>query len=275
MKSAALALLVALMALSPSAQAADSTAPSAVSYPIYTGPEFQALYEYAVANIHPNLDPAGDLYPVTGNQSLDDRIWEAAFARGYVLRPTASGELNSVSGVRMQPQAAEAWVGLRSQARAAGMSFIVSSAYRSPASQRTQFLSKLQGSSDSSIDATLTWYSVPGTSKHHSGYALDFRYSSGTFGEFRSTRDYAWLAEDNFLIPKAYGLIPSYPDDADSQGPNPEPWEFVWVGEDLIRCGMPQTLGIGVEGPAVAVVDAIGRCPGQSDEPALPTWLGV
>jgi D-alanyl-D-alanine carboxypeptidase len=138
----------------------------------------------------------------------------------------------------MQPQAAAAWEQLRQAARAAGHPFIVSSAYRSADSQRTQFLSKLRGNTDEAIDAALTWYSIPGTSKHHGGYALDFRYGNGTFGDFRDTPDYAWLAADNFANAKRFGFIPSYPDDVSAQGPNPEPWEFVWVGVDLIRCGM-------------------------------------
>ena len=150
----------------------------------YSGPEFQALYEYAAANTLPNLDPPNGRYTITGDQALDDRIWQRAFARGYVLRQIVSGELSSVGGVPMQPQAADAWIGLREEARDAGMRFIVSSAYRSPEAQRTQFRSKLGGSSDNAIDEALTWWSLPGTSKHHAGYALDFRYLNGTLENF-------------------------------------------------------------------------------------------
>lgn len=263
--------LVAVIVLLP-ALAANAAEPE---FPEYSGAEFQALYEYAVANVLPNLESPNGLYEITGSEELDARIWELAFERGYVLRPeAASGELARVGGVPMQPQAAQAWLELRQEARDAGMGFVVSSAYRSPESQRTQFLSKLSGSSDSAIGDTLTWYSVPGTSKHHAGYALDFRYADGTFGEFRSTRDYAWLADDNFAIPKQYGLIPSYPDDVENQGPNPEPWEYVWIGQGLIMCGLPQELGVGVEGPLAAVVDEMERCPGGSAPASLPTWLG-
>jgi hypothetical protein len=241
--------------------------------PEYSGPDFQSLYEYAVANSLPNLDLPNGRYSVTGNETVDDRIWEQALERGYVIRPTASGSLVSVDGVAMQASAAEAWRGLRSVARAAGMGFIVSSAYRSPSAQRTQFLSKLGGTSRSAIDAALTWYSIPGTSKHHSGYALDFRYARGTFGEFRNTPDYAWLAEGNFAIPKEFGLIPSYPDDVVAQGPNPEPWEFVWVGIDVVMCGLPVSLESPVDGPARAMVEAIGRCPGGMGSGEIPDWL--
>ena len=240
--------------------------------PEYTGDEFQSLYEYAVANTLPNLDPPNGRYEITGNEELDARIWELALERGYVLRPTASGNLGSADGVTMQPQAALAWRGLKAEARAAGMGFIVSSAYRSPAAQSTQFLSNLGGTSDTAIDGALTWWSIPGTSKHHGGYALDFRYRSGTFGDFRTTKDYVWLQEGNFAIPMRHGLIPSYPDDAQSQGPNPEPWEFVWVGTGLIQCGVPQSL-VSVPGPAAAILFDIARCPGGVEPANVPTWL--
>ncbi len=250
-----------------------AAAVDAAELPEYSGTDFRALYEYAIANTLPDLEAPDGRLPVTGDEEHDDRIWETALERGYRLQPVANGTLVSVGGVPMQHGPAEAWVALREEARDAGMGFTVSSAYRSPSSQRTQFLSKLEGTSDGAIDAALRWYSLPGTSRHHAGYALDFRYQSGTFGEFRRTPDYAWLSADNFAVPKRHGLIPSYPDDVENQGPNPEPWEFVWVGTGLIHCGIPQALGVVVEGPEAAIVHDIGRCPGGSGAPTLPDWL--
>jgi D-alanyl-D-alanine carboxypeptidase len=220
------------------ATAATPESPVKEPFPVYTGDEFKALYDHAVRHELPNLIPPPGRLPVTGDPDVDNRIWDLANARGYVLRPLAGPDLASVDGVPMQPQAAAAWQRLKEAARAAGHQFVVSSAYRPPESQRTQFNAKLTGTTDEAIDATLTWYSIPGTSKHHGGYALDFRYADGTFGEFRETPDYAWLSADNFLNAKRFGFIPSYPDDVTAQGPNPEPWEFVWVGVDLIQCGM-------------------------------------
>jgi hypothetical protein len=246
-------------------------------FPTYTGEEFKALYDYAVAEDLPNLDSPGGRLQVTGDAELDDRIWQIAAERGYILRPLAGEALGRADGVIMQPQAAAAWSELKSAARAAGLGFIVSSAYRSPESQRDQFLSKLRGTSEEAIDAALTWYSIPGTSKHHSGYALDFRYQDGTFGAFRDTPDYAWLAADNFHNAKRFGFIPSYPDDVADQGPNPEPWEFVWVGTDLIECGIPLEVDPDRFGPHADLVRSIALCPGTASPPglgrALPHWL--
>ena len=208
-------------------------------FPVYTGDEFQALQDYAVDTELPNLIPPSGQPSITGNEVLDARIWVIAFERGYVLRPQAGEELVSSDGILMQPQAAEAWKELKAAAREAGLQFVVSSAYRSISSQRWWFNTKLIGTSDEALYSTLKWYSAPGTSKHHSGYTLDFRYREGTFGTFRNTPDYAWLSADNFYNVKRFGFIPSYPDDVSDQGPNPEPWEFVWVGVDRIRCGVP------------------------------------
>jgi hypothetical protein len=245
-------------------------------FPVYTGDQFRELYDHAVEHVLGNLVPPGERHPVTGDEDLDTRIWAIAFARGYMLRPEAGPDLGSADGVPMQPEAAEAWLELKAAARAAGYGFIVSSAYRSPASQRTQFNSKLTGTSDEAIDAALTWYSIPGTSKHHGGYALDFRYANGTFGEFRDTPDYAWLAADNFYNAKRFGFVPSYPDDVSEQGPNPEPWEFVWVGVDLIRCGLPVDVVTRPGDPAAAIAGEVARCPGSmSEDPTavFPSWL--
>ncbi|MGH8913844.1 MAG: M15 family metallopeptidase [Acidimicrobiia bacterium] len=244
---------------------------------VYTGDQFRELYSYAVEEALPNLEQPVGRVPITGEEDLDDRIWGIAMHRGYELRPVAGDGLGSADGVPMQPQAAAAWEELKQAARAAGLGFVVSSAYRSPESQRTQFNSKLRGTSDQAIVAALTWYSIPGTSKHHSGYALDFRYRDGTFGEFRSTPDYAWLAADNFHNAKRFGFIPSYPDDVSDQGPNPEPWEFVWVGVDLIRCGLPVEVDTRGSGPAAAILREVAACPGRlaDGDPweVLPAWL--
>lgn len=267
--SLALALLLAVSSVSGDLVGTE--------FPVYNGDQFQALYDYAVGHELGNLVPPGEPQPITGDEELDTRIREIADARGYVMRPEAGPSLVSVDGVPMQPEAAKAWSELKTAARAAGHRFVVSSAYRSPASQRTQFNSKLRGTSDEAIEAALTWYSIPGTSKHHGGYALDFRYADGTFAEFRQTADYAWLAADNFYNAKRFGFIPSYPDDVTDQGPNPEPWEFVWVGVDRIRCGLPLEVDVRPLGPAAAIAQEVARCPGgiAGEDPidVFPTWL--
>ncbi len=77
---------------------------------------------------------------------------------------------------------------------------------------------------------------VPGYSKHHTGYAIDVRSSTGSGFAFADTEAYRWLAADNFANAKAFGWVPSYPEGSAPAGPVPEPWEFVWAGTTNIRC---------------------------------------
>ncbi len=67
--------------------------------------------------------------------------------------------------------------------------------------------------------------------------------------------------------------MPSYPDDVEDQGPNPEPWEFVWVGTGLIRCGIPQEIELLMKGPAAALIADIGNCPGGMEDADVPGWM--
>lgn len=248
-------------------------------FPVYTGDEFKEMYDHAVRHELPRLNQPVGRTSITGDEGLDDRIWSLAFQRGYVLRPVASDGLVQADGVTMQPEAAAAWKKLKAAAREAGLPFIVLSAYRSPERQQNLFNSKLTGTSDEAINAALRWYSLPGTSKHHSGYALDFIYPGGTFGEFRQTPGYAWLVKDNFYNSKQFGFVPSYPDDVSAQGPNPEPWEFVWVGVEMIRCGTPVDASVigPTRGFASQIVADVAKCPGVLVTPGeavvgLPTW---
>lgn len=271
-RTLALALLFVVGAAAP-ASAIEGESLDLPPLPIYSGEDFKALYAFAVQNALPGLEfPPGRL-SITGNASVDDRIWELALARGYMPQPFASSGLVSAP-ILMQPLAAEGWRSLGAYARQSGMGFIARSAYRSEGTQRTMFRERLNGTSDASIEAALRWAAPPGMSKHHGGYAIDFRYPDGTYGTFRASPGYAWLVRDNFDAAKRHGWLPSYPDDVENQGPNPEPWEFVWVGIDLVRCGIPQDVQA-VAGPAAALAHDLARCPGGANPVGVPEWIGA
>jgi len=93
------------------------------------------------------------------------------------------------------------------------------------------------GEADSVIDAILTESSIPGYSRHHTGYTLDITdLSSGRdFTQFGETAGFRWISAHNYLQAKRFGFIPSYPEGAGKQGPEPEPWEYVWIGETALR----------------------------------------
>ncbi len=200
-----------------------------------TPDEFLATFDDAVL---PGLGPIGPAPSITGNAAVDARIRAIGEARGYRRRPLPSGPLESVNGVLLQPEAAAGLRSLVAAAAAAGHRIWATSGYRSPATQTSIFLGKLAGTSDAAIDRRLRTVAVPGYSKHHTGYAIDIRASDGRLFSFRNTAAYAWLAADNFANAKAHGFVPSYPDGSGPAGPDPEPWELVWVGAENILCGV-------------------------------------
>jgi LAS superfamily LD-carboxypeptidase LdcB len=74
---------------------------------------------------------------------------------------------------------------------------------------------------------------VPGYSRHHTGYTIDLWCEDGS-STFLSSSCYKWISDNNYLKAKQSGWIPSYPAGTDDQGPEPEPWEYVWVGTERL-----------------------------------------
>jgi D-alanyl-D-alanine carboxypeptidase len=208
------------------------------------------------ALVFPDTRPLAEPPAITGDPGADARLLKLATARGY--RPRSQAEpraLEAYLRFQLQRPALAAFRRLSGEAAAAGVRLELASAYRSPARQRAIFLVSLNaeaerrigraysleelasGAADAAIEAVLSQSAPPGFSRHHTGYALDLNDPStgGDFTEFAGSPAYRWLAAANFLQAKRCGFIPSYPAGAEGQGPDPEPWEFVWVGEEPLR----------------------------------------
>ena len=213
--------------------AALPVAGAAESLPDYTGDEFSRLFSVSVG------DPAHDPPEITGSNDVDARIRAVAEARGYERRPVADGALEWVDCHLLRPGAAAAWRRLADAAAAAGYPIGIVSGFRDLASQRSLFLRRLSGTSEAAIDLCLRWTAPPGYSKHHTGLAVDITAIGSGAGSFGSSGAYAWLTADGYRNALRFGFIPSYPPDATSVGPNPEPWEWVYVGTDAITAGFP------------------------------------
>ncbi len=129
---------------------------------------------------------------------------------------------------------------MRNEMKKNNISLHFVSGYRGADLQKNIFLRKLgnidtskilSGLYDKKIDKVLTRSSIPGYSKHHSGYTVDFGCGNDYLVySFAKTDCYKWMSENNFENTKRFGFIPSYPEGVGRQGPEPEPWEFVWVG---------------------------------------------
>ena len=232
------ALLPVLLSLAVFAAPTTASA-TEPTFPEYSGDDFKELVSLAFSSL-PGLDEPGEPGLITGSSSVDDRIWDRAFVRGYQMTPLAEVDaLRWSDGHLMQPVTADAWQDLREAAASAGHPIEVTSAYRSIADQKLVFMSRFSGTSDAAIDAGLAHSAPPGASRHHTGYAIDIKESGSTHGGFGSSKAFAWLAADNYHNAKTFGFIPSYPPDATNQGPDPEPWEYVYVGFEVLYHDSP------------------------------------
>ncbi len=186
----------------------------------------------------PNLTPIVQAPVITGFASDDRLIRETAEARGYKMWSVPSLALVGAQKTELQPLAAASWKALEAAAKEDGINLKINYGYRSVDEQRQLFLASLAsvgGRNVTAISKVLEQVAPPGYSKHHTGYTLDLADADSLGSTFEYTPAYRWLAKDNFNNSKRFGFIPSYPNGKLLQGPEPEPWEFVWVGEAVLR----------------------------------------
>jgi LAS superfamily LD-carboxypeptidase LdcB len=201
---------------------------------------------------------------ITGNSAADDVIYTLAQDAGYIRQRVANIDLSPIEGKLLQPEAKVGWTLLSAAAEAEGIHLSIVSGYRSPEAQRSLFLKYFKdeakkergkeyspkeiaaGEADKTIIRTLLYAAPPGYSRHHTGYAIDIRdVNSGySFYEFGKTAGYKWISKNNYLNARTYGFIPSYTRGERDGGPEPEPWEFIWVGSDAIQKLSPEVLKV-------------------------------
>lgn len=173
---------------------------------------------------------------ITGNPETDKLIRQLATDRGYQARPEPADKsqlVNLGDGLQAQPAADQAWSDLKAAASQAGFSLAVSSAYHSYDSQRQIFTQQLANHNQATIENLIRTSAPPGYSKHHTGYALNIYQLGYSFNDFAQSPAYQWLAANNFQQARNYGFLPSYPASSTNQGPDPNPWEFVYLGTSL------------------------------------------
>jgi D-alanyl-D-alanine carboxypeptidase len=211
----------------------------------FTPDEFKDLY-HSVS--YPNTQPFTEPPSITGNPSADIVIRSKAEARGYRLTSIPVAAIVKINEPLLgnddllQPLAAQAWQNLKSAAAKDGIKMTLISAFRSPEYQRDLFMNRLlargvtvaqvaAGQADQAVEANLSVTAVPGYSRHHTGYTVDLWCDDGS-SSFVNSACYPWVSNNNYQHAKENGWIPSYPNGTDQQGPEPEPWEYVWVGTD-------------------------------------------
>ncbi len=107
---------------------------------------------------------------------------------------------------------------------------VVRSGYRSEEEQKEIFINKIGSfrtegyNGNEAAREALNWVSMPGTSEHQLGIAVDINAENGT----KSENAYKWLSKNAHK----YGFIVRYPaDKSHITGISYEPWHFRYVGE--------------------------------------------
>lgn len=213
----------------------------------FTPDEFNVL---ATTIQYPNIQKFSEKPAITGDTNADQRIRKIAESRGYVMTALPSSPIVKIDEPRLdgddllQPLAAKSWHSLKDSAKKENILLSLVSAYRSPEYQRKLFLSRLKnqkvsvsqviaGTADEAIKTTLSQAALPGYSRHHTGYTIDLWCEDGS-PSFLVSSCFRWISKDNYKNAKLSGWIPSYPEGVKQQGPEPEPWEYVWVGKQLL-----------------------------------------
>ncbi|HEX5797879.1 MAG TPA: D-alanyl-D-alanine carboxypeptidase family protein [Candidatus Saccharimonadales bacterium] len=208
-----------------------------------TAQEFSDLYN---GFAYPNTRQIINDFSITGDEEADKVIYRLAEDAGYRIRsaPVADNFVDIGSNRDLQRLAAESWKNLVKEANTDDVELRVTEAFRSAEDQNRIFASRLgnissdkiiDGSSDDAIRELLKTTAPPGYSRHHSGYTVDLACDSDASVLFENSTCFEWIKKDNYINIKKFGWIPSYPEGIKKQGPEPESWEYVWVGTDALK----------------------------------------
>lgn len=151
-------------------------------------------------------------------------------------RPTdmvkVDGSLSTNQNLEIKKDAYDAYLAMLNDAKAAGLSFAICSAYRSYDTQKAIYEN---GVSTYGEDYAAKLYAKPGRSEHHTGYAIDITSQSMNWGLAQNFADYpegAWIDEHC----AEYGFILRYlKGKEDITGYMYEPWHIRYVGKEAAR----------------------------------------
>lgn len=182
------------------------------------------------------------------NPTIHEYISKKAESLGYELHPfTKEPLLTYENTYPTQPEVKNAYQALQGAMLQDGISLHFVSGYRDYQQQQELFLNRLgleilsesevlAGAHDDKLNEVLKRTAPPGYSRHHTGFTVDFACDDDYLVyEFRDTACYQWMSENNFERIKSFGFIPSYPEGLSAQGPEPEAWEYIWVGKNAFK----------------------------------------
>ena len=139
------------------------------------------------------------------------------------------------NGLQVDARIYDALDAMLTDCRAAGLSPIVCSAYRTQATQTRLYNNKVarvraSGVPEDQVEAEAArWVAPPGTSEHQTGLALDIVAASYQILDEKQedTAEQKWLMENSWK----YGFILRYPEEkSEITGIGYEPWHYRYVG---------------------------------------------
>ncbi len=210
-------------------------------FPCYTAQQFLDIYNDFEKELGLNYSDK-NIY----NAAADAYLRHIAERKGYKNRVFAhASDIIDYNQLQTRKSVRDSYIAMRDEMKKENIILHFVSGYRSADKQVSIFKRKMgqidvskisHGLYDEKITTVLNRSALPGYSKHHSGYAVDFGCGSDYLVyEFATTKCYEWMSKNNFENVKHFGFIPSYPNAIIRQGPDPEPWEYVWVGRGYIE----------------------------------------
>ena len=205
------AAMAALVMMAPAALAADEAAPQAA--------------------------PAGEAIPAAVLAPAED--WRLLLVNPWHTVPEGHAvELATLSnGLQVDERIYDALTGMLSDCRAAGLSPIVCSAYRTEETQTRLYNNKVarvraSGVPEEQVEAEAArWVAPPGTSEHQTGLAVDIVAESYQILDEaqEDTAEQQWLMANCWK----YGFILRYPTDKSAvTGIGNEPWHYRSGGKE-------------------------------------------
>ncbi|MDO4501211.1 MAG: M15 family metallopeptidase [Erysipelotrichaceae bacterium] len=179
-------------------------------------------------------------YEDTQMADLETYGYQVLVNKFYLLdenyEPEDLVSVESTYGVgQLREVAYEAYKKMQDAAKEEGLSFYITSPYRSYNTQRRLYNNYLSIDSREMVDI----YSArPGSSEHQLGLAVDILKNGYDFGNFHQSKEAAWLKENSYK----YGFILRYLDEkVNVTGYKYEPWHFRYIGEiaeDVYNSGL-------------------------------------
>jgi D-alanyl-D-alanine carboxypeptidase len=229
--------------------------PEIAKYKTFEGSQWKDVYEKAKLT-YENITDNYEGLNYFGADNVNQVAVDLATKRGFTKRSLVADQskLVIVEGYLIQPKMADSIRELFKEMRDNGLGITFLSGFRGIPEQSTVFGEEfykqslinrnreisnqeiLDRSADSVLNKSYDTVALPGYSRHHYGYTIDVTEPETYYKSFELTKAYEWMSRDNFYNVKKHGLIPSYPKGVEYQGPEPESWEFVYVGkENLLK----------------------------------------